>query len=48
MAINLPAFANTAVDDIPTIVEEVRSTFFSQKTKPIDFRLRQLRKLYWG
>jgi beta-apo-4'-carotenal oxygenase len=48
MAVNLPAFSNTPVDEIPTIVEEVRSTFFTQKTKPIEFRLRQLRKLYWG
>jgi beta-apo-4'-carotenal oxygenase len=48
MAANLPAFTNTPVDGIPTIVEEVRSTFFTQKTKPVEFRLRQLRKLYWG
>ncbi|ERF72451.1 hypothetical protein EPUS_07908 [Endocarpon pusillum Z07020] len=48
MAPNLPPFANTPIDDIPKIVEEVRSTFFTQKTKPIEFRLRQLRKLYWG
>jgi beta-apo-4'-carotenal oxygenase len=48
MAVHLPAFANTPVDQIPKIVEEVRSTFFTQTTKPLEFRLRQLRKLYWG
>lgn len=48
MAVHLPPFTNTPVDDIPKIVEQVRSTFFTQKTKPVEFRLRQLRKLYWG
>lgn len=48
MSVNLPAFVDTPVDTIPEIVEEVRSTFFSQKTKPVEFRLKQLRKLYWG
>lgn len=47
-SVQLPAFTNTPLDEIPKIVEEVRSTFFSQKTKPVEFRLRQLRKLYWG
>jgi hypothetical protein len=48
MAVELPAFANTPVDDIPKLVDKVRATFFTQKTKPIEFRLKQLRKLYWG
>lgn len=48
MAVKLPTFANTPVDDIPKLVEEVRSTFFTHKTKPIEFRLKQLRRLYWG
>jgi beta-apo-4'-carotenal oxygenase len=48
MAVNLPAFENTPVDQIPKIVDQVRSTFLTQKTKPIEFRLKQLRKLYWG
>lgn len=48
MAVQLPTLTHTPVDEIPKIVGEVRSTFFSQKTKPIEFRLKQLRKLYWG
>lgn len=48
MTVEIEALANTPIDDIPKIVEEVRSTFFTQKTKPIAFRLKQLRKLYWG
>jgi beta-apo-4'-carotenal oxygenase len=48
MGVELPAFENTPVDEIPKIVERVRSTFFTHKTKPVQFRLQQLRKLYWG
>ncbi|KAL8694020.1 MAG: hypothetical protein Q9218_001258 [Villophora microphyllina] len=38
----------TPVDTIPEIAAGVRNAFNSHKTKPIDFRLLQLRKLYWG
>ncbi|KAI9671960.1 MAG: hypothetical protein M1817_002309 [Caeruleum heppii] len=48
MAPNIPAFTHTPVEAIPTIVDRVRSTFFAHKTKPIEYRLVQLRKLYWG
>ena len=44
----MPAFEHTPLDEIPKIVERVRSTFFTHKTKPIEFRLQQLRKFYWG
>ena len=48
MAVELPPFTETAVEDVPKVVESVRSTFFTHKTKPLEFRLKQLRKLYWG
>lgn len=38
----------TPVDSIPAIASGVRNAFNSHKTKPIDFRLTQLRRLYWG
>lgn len=38
----------TPVDSIPAIASGVRNAFNSHKTKPIAFRLTQLRKLYWG
>lgn len=44
----LPQFKNTPIEDIPKVVHELRATFTSQKTKPLEFRLRQLRKLYWA
>lgn len=45
---SLPELKYTPQHDIPGIVESARSAFNSQKTKPVEFRLRQLRKLYWG
>lgn len=38
----------TPVGDIPERVKRTRATFFEQKTRPIEFRLAQLRKLYWA
>ncbi|KAL9105045.1 MAG: hypothetical protein Q9163_000058 [Psora crenata] len=38
----------TPVDQIPGIVNDVRAAFHTQKTKPLEFRKKQLRKLYWG
>ncbi|KEY65027.1 hypothetical protein S7711_07363 [Stachybotrys chartarum IBT 7711] len=44
----IPAFEPTPVDDIPAIVSTVRNTYRSGRTKDIQFRLTQLRKLYWA
>ena len=43
-----PALEFTVPNVIPEIASGVRSTFFTQKTRSLDFRLVQLRKLYWG
>ncbi|MCJ1227706.1 hypothetical protein MMC12_004364 [Toensbergia leucococca] len=48
MAIAIPDFHHTGTEGIADIYENVRRTFNTHKTKPIDFRLVQLRKLYWG
>lgn len=41
-------FEHTPLDSIPKMVGEVRDTFRSHKTKDIQWRLKQLRKFYWG
>lgn len=46
--ITIPAFAPTAVDAIPEICDSVRSTFRTNKTKDLEYRKVQLRKLYWA
>ena len=44
----IPELKYTPLDAISDIVHRVRSTFYTQKTRPLAFRLVQLRKLYWG
>ncbi|KAL6721377.1 Hexadecenal dehydrogenase [Lecanora helva] len=44
----IPSLEHTKVEAISGIVNDVRATFHTQKTRPLEFRLRQLRKLYWG
>ncbi|KAI4862031.1 aldehyde dehydrogenase [Hypoxylon rubiginosum] len=46
--ITIPAFEATPLDDIAQIAATARSSFQSQKTKDVEWRLVQLRKLYWG
>ena len=41
-------FEATAAESIPSTVNLCQTTYRSQKTKPISYRLTQLRKLYWG
>lgn len=47
-SIQIPDFKATPVEDIPGIVDGIRATFHSQKTRPVEFRLKQLRKFWWG
>lgn len=44
----IPPFETTDISSIPSIVNLVRTTYRTQKTKPLNYRLKQLRKLYWG
>lgn len=44
----IPDFAPTAVEAIPEICDSVRSTFRTNKTKDVEYRKVQLRKLYWA
>jgi len=45
---NIAPFQPTAIDSIKGTVDTLKTTFKSQKTKPLEYRLAQLRKLYWG
>lgn len=45
---SIPALEPTNPNSIPEIAAGVRSTFLTHKTRPLEFRLVQLRKLYWG
>lgn len=44
----IPPFAATPLDVIPSSVDTLRATFRSLRTKDVQFRLKQLRKLYWA
>ncbi|KAF2237956.1 aldehyde dehydrogenase [Viridothelium virens] len=44
----VPDLQFTPAEDIPEVVNRIRSTFHSHKTRSVEYRLTQLRKLYWG
>ncbi|RKU46624.1 Beta-apo-4'-carotenal oxygenase, variant 2 [Coniochaeta pulveracea] len=46
--VTIPEYRETALDAIPAICQKVRDTFQTHKTKDAEFRLVQLRKLYWA
>ncbi|KAE8379670.1 Aldehyde/histidinol dehydrogenase [Aspergillus bertholletiae] len=48
VASNIPPIQFTPVEDIPGRVSTVRKTFLEHKTRDLEFRLVQLRKLYWA
>jgi beta-apo-4'-carotenal oxygenase len=48
MGVNLPELQFTPLDDIPKRVSITRQAFLDHKTRDVEFRLIQLRKLYWA
>ncbi|KAF4453634.1 aldehyde dehydrogenase [Fusarium albosuccineum] len=44
----IPALEHTPLDEIPAKVDLLRKTYKSGRTKDIEFRLVQIRKLYWA
>ncbi|KAI0152883.1 aldehyde dehydrogenase [Xylariaceae sp. FL1272] len=46
--IKIPPFEATPLDEIAKQAASVRAAYASQKTKDVEWRLVQLRKLYWG
>ncbi len=47
-AVTIPPFEATAVDAIPKIASTARGVFRTHKTKDLEWRRVQLRKLYWA
>lgn len=45
---NIGSFTPTSVGSIPSIHEKLTAKFHSHSTKSLDYRLKQLRALYWG
>ena len=46
--VELPEFKATSIDEIPARVSTARKAFNEHKTRDLEFRLVQLRKLYWA
>ncbi|KAI5927143.1 aldehyde dehydrogenase [Camillea tinctor] len=46
--LTIPPFEPTPLEEIPKIAATLRESFRSQKTKDVEWRLVQLRKLWWG
>jgi beta-apo-4'-carotenal oxygenase len=44
----IPAFEPTSIDDIPVIANTLKQTYRTNRTKDLDYRITQLRKLYWA
>lgn len=44
----IPEFKSTDADTLSSLAKTTRDTFRSQKTKPLEWRLVQLRKFYWA
>lgn len=45
---DIPILQATPVEEISRLVTKARTSFFEHKTCPVEFRLHQLRKLYWA
>lgn len=48
MGVNIPQLSFTSHDDITHRISTLRKTFLQHKTRDVQFRLVQLRKLYWA
>lgn len=45
---DLPTIQYTPIEEIQSRVSTLRKTFAEHKTRDVEFRLVQLRKLYWA
>ena len=48
VAVDIPQIQFTPIDDIQQRVSQLKKTFLERKTRDVEFRLVQLRKLYWA
>ena len=47
-AIDIPELQYSPIDDIQSRISDLRKSFAEHKTGDVEFRLVQLRKLYWA
>lgn len=47
-AVEIPPLEYTPTDDVQKRVVELRQSFMEHKTRDVEFRLVQLRRLYWA
>lgn len=45
---DLPTFTHTSIEQIPSIHQRVVDKFHTHQTRALDYRLKQLKQLYWG
>ena len=45
---SIPNFSETPVESVSNVAARTRSAFHSHKTRPIEWRIKQLRALYWA
>ena len=45
---DIPPFKHTSMDDVAATGARMRTSFLSHKTRPLEFRIQQLRRLYWA
>lgn len=45
---DLPPFTSTSMDDIPAVHQRVLAKFHTHETRTLQYRLKQLRSLYWA
>lgn len=48
VAADIPEIEYAPVEDIPDRVSQLKQSFLQHKTRSVEFRLVQLRKLYWA
>lgn len=48
MGVQLPDLQFTSLEVIPERISTIRKSFLENKTRDVEFRLVQLRKLYWA
>jgi beta-apo-4'-carotenal oxygenase len=48
VASDIPPLQFTSIEDIQERASRLRKSFLEHKTRDVEFRLKQLRKLYWA
>lgn len=48
MGVQLPELQFTSLEAIPARIATTKKAFLENKTRDVEFRLVQLRKLYWA